>query len=98
MNWRRAIRVSVMGVMMSGLGLPPSLPAQNAPAPTEQKPAPSLPADANQFVRQAIYHSIEAEKNDHTRWRYLFHREDEKNNYDRDVVETKDGDLARTLL
>jgi hypothetical protein len=87
-----------MGMMMSGLGLPASLPAQNPAAPTEQKPAPSLPADPNQFVRQAVYHSIEAEKNDHTRWRYLFHREDEKNNYDRDVVETKDGDLARTLL
>src|SRR3954452_6193593 len=98
MKWRSVIRVSVMGIMMSGPGLPAFLPAQNPAAPTQQKPTPSLPTDPNQFVRQAIYHSMDAEKNDHTRWRYLFHREDDKNNYDRDVVETRDGDLARTLL
>jgi len=87
-----------MGMMMSGLILPASLPSQNQPAPSQQKPIPKLPADANEFVRQAIYHSIEVETNDHTRWRYHFHREDEKNNYDRDVVETGQGELARTLL
>lgn len=102
MQWRIAIRVSLL--VISGWMLSTALPAQNQspqnqiqPAPQQQL-IPGLPADANQFVRQAIYHSIEAESNDHTRWRYRFHREDDKNNYDRDVVETKDGELARTLF
>lgn len=98
MQWRTAIRVCVMGLALGGLTTADSLTAQNQPAPGQQKSGPTLPADPNQFVRQVVYHSIEAEKNDHTRWRYHFHREDEKNNYDRDVVETDQGELARTLL
>jgi hypothetical protein len=103
MQWGTAIRVFLMGTVMAGFATPALLPAQNQPTPVphtqvEQKSSPELPADPNQFVRQAIYHSIEAEKNDHTHWRYRFHREDDKNNYDRDVVETRDGELARTIF
>ena len=103
MQWGTAIRLFVMGTVMTGFVVPALLPAQNQPTPVqhtqvEQKISPELPADPNQFVRQAVYHSIEAENNDHTHWRYRFHREDDKNNYDRDVVETRDGELARTLL
>jgi hypothetical protein len=59
---------------------------------------PPLPKDANQFVRDAIKHQMEADAADHTHWRYHIHREDEKGSQDRDVIDTKDGQLARTLL
>ena len=103
MQWGTAIRVFLMGTVMAAFAAPALLPAQNPASPiqhtqVEQKSTPELPADPNQFVRQAIYHSIEAENNDHTHWRYRFHREDDKNNYDRDVVETRDGELARTIF
>jgi hypothetical protein len=45
-----------------------------------------------------IEHELSALHGDHTHWRYHLHREDEKNNYDRDVIETPEGSLARTLL
>jgi hypothetical protein len=57
-----------------------------------------LPKEANQFVRDAIKHQIEADAADHTHWRYHIHREDEKGAQDRDVIDTKEGQLARTLL
>ncbi len=57
-----------------------------------------LPQDPNQYVREIIKHELDAAEYDHTLWRHRFHREDEKNNYDRDVIETKEGQLARTLL
>jgi hypothetical protein len=60
--------------------------------------SPPLPKDANQLVKDAIKHQIEADAADHTHWRYHIHREDEKGSQDRDVIETKDGQLARTLL
>jgi hypothetical protein len=41
---------------------------------------------------------MEADAADHTHWRYHIHREDEKGSQDRDVIDTKDGQLARTLL
>jgi len=50
------------------------------------------------FVRDAITNEIKQADADQTHWRYRFHREDEKGSYDREVVETKDGQLARTLL
>src|SRR5690349_11124312 len=57
-----------------------------------------LPQDPNQYVREIIQHELDAANDDHTLWRHHFHREDEKNNYDRDVIEARDGQLARTLL
>jgi hypothetical protein len=60
--------------------------------------SPSLPKDANQFVKDAIKHQLEADAADHTHWRYHIHREDEKGSQDRDVIDTKDGQIARTLL
>ena len=41
---------------------------------------------------------MEADAADHTHWRYHIHREDEKGSQDRDVIDTKEGQLARTLL
>lgn len=59
---------------------------------------PTLPADVNQFVREMVQHELDAENNDHTLWRFHLHKEDETNAQDRDVIETKEGSLARTLL
>jgi hypothetical protein len=59
---------------------------------------PPLPQDANQLVKDAIKHQLEADAADHTHWRYRIHREDEKGSQDRDVIDTKDGQIARTLL
>lgn len=61
-----------------------------APTPRPQNP--------NDYVRQMIEHELTELSHDHTHWRYHHHREDEKNNYDRDVIETAEGSLARTLL
>lgn len=41
---------------------------------------------------------MEADAADHSHWRYHIHREDEKGSQDRDVIDTKDGQIARTLL
>ncbi|HWG51496.1 MAG TPA: hypothetical protein VN669_17475 [Candidatus Acidoferrales bacterium] len=59
---------------------------------------PPLPKDATQFVREVIRHELDAEEHDHSHWRYRAHREDEKSNSDRDIIETKEGEMARTLL
>jgi hypothetical protein len=67
-------------------------------AQTTADSLPPLPKDANQLVKDAIKHQIEADAADHTHWRYHIHREDEKGSQDRDVIDTKDGQIARTLL
>ncbi|MGZ4840192.1 MAG: hypothetical protein ACXV5J_00480 [Candidatus Angelobacter sp.] len=82
--WRAA-----MFLMSATLAL--SLQAQTA---TETLP----PKDANQYVKDTIKHQMEADAADHTHWRYRIHREDEKGSQDRDVIDTKDGQIARTLL
>src|SRR5260370_9002577 len=57
-----------------------------------------LPSDAAELVRQAVAHELSAMDNDHTRWMYHLHKEDEKNSQDRQVIETKDGSLSKVLL
>jgi hypothetical protein len=59
---------------------------------------PPLPSDANQYIKEIVQHELAADANDHSHWRYRIHREDDKGSQDRDVIETKDGQLARTLL
>ncbi len=59
---------------------------------------PALPQDANQYVREIIKHELACQDNDHTHWRYHLHREDEKGSSDRDVIESQQGQLSRTLL
>jgi hypothetical protein len=58
----------------------------------------TLPTDANQFVREMVQHELDAESRDQTLWRYRLHKEDESYAQDRDVIETREGSLARTLL
>jgi hypothetical protein len=59
---------------------------------------PPLPKDATQYVKDTIKHQLEAEAADHTHWRYRIHREDDKGSQDRDVIDSKEGQLARTVL
>jgi hypothetical protein len=63
-----------------------------------QETLPPLPQDATQYVRETIKYQMAADAADHTHWRYRIHREDDKGVQDRDVIDTKDGQLARTLL
>ena len=69
---------------------------------SSQSPAPDtlppLPQDATQYVRETIKYQMAADAADHTHWRYRIHREDDKGAQDRDVIDTKEGQLARTLL
>src|ERR1700680_48707 len=58
----------------------------------------ALPSDASQFVREAIARELNAIDNDHSYWIYRLHREDEKNTQDREVIETKEGPLAKVVL
>jgi hypothetical protein len=80
----------------------PQIPSPSA-APHEMRiPRPAsaapLPSDANAYVREAIGHEVAEQDRDQSHWRYHLHREDEKNNVDRDVIETREGQLSRTLL
>jgi hypothetical protein len=78
--------------------------SQNPGSPaSEQHGAPGrtqtpLPSDPNTFVREVIRHELAADAQDHSHWRYHAHRQDEKSNYDRDIIETREGELGRTLL
>lgn len=64
-------------------------------------PAPlliPLPQDATQYVREIVKRELAVDASDHSHWRYRIHREDEKGSQDRDVIDTKEGQIARTLL
>jgi hypothetical protein len=76
---------------------PGNVSGQQEQPPPLQALSP-LPQDATAYVRQAIQHELAEQDRDHTHWRYQLHREDEKNSYDRDVIETSDGNISRTLL
>jgi hypothetical protein len=64
----------------------------------QQPPAEPLPADLNQLVRDVVHHELEADASDHSHWRYRHHKETDGSAQDRDVIETREGSLARTLL
>jgi hypothetical protein len=61
-------------------------------------PQPALPNNPNQFVREMVQRELDAENNDHTHWRFHYHKEADGVAQDRDVIRTKEGSLARTLL
>ena len=65
---------------------------------TAPETLPPLPQDATQYVRETIKYQMAADAADRTHWRYRIHREDDKGAQDRDVIDTKQGQLARTLL
>jgi hypothetical protein len=82
---------SIAGVISLGL-LAMSLPVygQNAASPP--------PADITNLVRDTVNNELKAIDSDHTRWMYRLHREDDKGSIDREVVETTEGNLSKTLL
>lgn len=63
-----------------------------------QQALSDLPGNPNQFVREMVEHELDAESKDHTHWRYRIHKETDGYAQDREVIETKEGSLARTLL
>ncbi|HEY6250284.1 MAG TPA: hypothetical protein VI685_10000 [Candidatus Angelobacter sp.] len=68
---------------------------------SDQRPAPQeppLPSDPNQFVREVVQRELDAQDHDHSLWRFRIHKEDEGNSQDRDVIQTRQGSLAKTLL
>jgi len=75
-----------------------SLALAQSPTQTRTENLPELPKDATEYARQAIRNQLTADATDHTHWRYHIYREDEKGTQVRDVIETKDGEIARTLL
>lgn len=72
--------------------------ASVARLPAQQQTTPQLPSDATRFVAEVIQHEMKLDDTDHSYWRYLYVHADEKSSYERDVIETKDGELARELL
>jgi hypothetical protein len=91
MSYFNSLRRAWLLLILASLGT--TLLAQT---PTDT--LPPLPKDPNQFVKEAIKHQLEADAADHTHWRYHIHREDEKGSQDRDVIDTKDGQIARTVF
>jgi hypothetical protein len=91
MSYFLSVRRAAMLLLFASMGV--VLRAQTA-----ADSLPPLPKDANQLVKDAIKHQIEADAADHSHWRYHIHREDEKGSQDRDVIDTKEGQIARTLL
>lgn len=69
-----------------------------AQLPAQQQTAPPLPSDATRFVAGVIQHDLKADDTDRSHWRYIYFHSDEKSSYERDVIETRDGELARELL
>jgi hypothetical protein len=102
-HFLHAIAVFVLTAAALAQNQPPR--PQETPAPQPQQLAPTtqpvqepLPQNANDYIRQALEHELAEQDRDHSHWRYLLHREDDKGTQDRDVVETTEGSLSRTLL
>lgn len=93
MRYLRPLRRAAFYICLASL----TLAGAQGPA----KPAdtlPPLPDDATKYAKEAIQRQLKADADDHTHWRYRIHREDDKGTQDRDVIETKEGELARTLF
>lgn len=96
---KQLIRVAVwLCVALAGTAWPQTPQSATNRAQSQSASSPALPQDADQYVRQVIQHDLDVRAGDHSLWRYRFHRESDRIIYDRDVIETKDGQLARTLL
>lgn len=61
-------------------------------------PASSLPSDPNQLVREMVQRELDAQTQDRSLWRFHLRKEDEGTSQDRDVIQTKQGSIAKTLL
>jgi len=101
MNSRHLIQAVVFVAVIAALAVAQDQASASKPQEIPERPGeitPSLPQDANQYVRASIQHELIEEDRDHSHWRYSLHREDSKGSQDRDVIETPEGSLSRTLL
>lgn len=76
----------------------PAVHQQAPPAKPVAPAVPALPSDANQYARVALQHELSEQDRDHTFWRYHIHRENKTYNYDRDVIQTSQGEISLTFL
>ncbi len=97
MNLRHFFQTVIVSFAMLAVAAAQNKPPAATAGALEPAPTP-LPQDANQYVHQAIQHELAEQDRDHTLWRYHLHREDKKYNYDRDVIETRQGEISRTVL
>ncbi|HEX4604148.1 MAG TPA: hypothetical protein VH724_09160 [Candidatus Angelobacter sp.] len=92
--WRAICLFSASVVFSASVAL---AAAQDHPA-TPADSLPPLPQDATQYVKETIHRELDSDINDHSHWRFRIHREDDKGTQDRDVIDTKEGQIARTLF
>ena len=59
--------------------------------------APGDAQDAAALVRTTIQHEIKAAEEDHTRWRYKLRKQTATGSYTREVIDTDEGSVARTI-
>jgi hypothetical protein len=85
-SWLRSIRTAIV------LILPVIAPAWISYAQTGSPSA----IDPTALVRRATQHRLEASQN-HRQLRYLLRRTDERHDTTKDIIETKDGDVARLV-
>src|SRR5271155_2046030 len=78
---------SFLGLILLALA-----PEWASTAPTE----PSAPTDPTALVRRATQHRIEASQN-HQPLRYLLRKTDGLHDTTKDIIETRDGDVARLV-
>jgi hypothetical protein len=100
MNSRHLIQAVVFVGVIAALAAAQDQASAYKPQEIPARPSevvPSLPQDANQYVRAAIQHELAEQDRDQSHWRYFLHREDAKGSQDRDVIETHEGSLSRTL-
>ncbi len=80
-------RTSILGLTLLAL-----LPAWASPASTE----PAAAADPTALVRRAIQHRMDA-THTHRPLRYLLRKTDERRDTTKEIIETRDGDVARLV-
>ena len=93
MNFRRPLICIALFLFSANL----VFALQNSRTAAAGSALPPLPQDATEYVREAVNNQIALDAKDHTHWRYRIHREDDKGSQDRDVIDTREGQLARTL-
>jgi len=82
-----SIRGEVVAGVLVAFGFAPALMAQSGA---------SASVDASALVRRAVQRRLDASKS-HRPVRYLLHAKDERHDTTKEIVETKDGDVARLV-
>jgi hypothetical protein len=98
MNPRPFLRVALLFSLTALAAAQNQVPRSPEATPSVQATPTPLPQNANDYIRQVIQNELTQQENDHSHFRYFLHREDDKGSQDRDVIETREGSLSRTLL